>query len=484
MEAGWDDEPPDISKRRGNEILNRLRIALGAALLLTSWGGAIHAKSLKIDGYRPIWFDLGQSNEYGSKYSGGLGTYTAKHRPMAIYSPKANKTFFVYGGTTDARERHLLAMVSYYDHATGLVPKPTLVHDKEGVTDPHDNPSLGMDDQGYLWVFVSGRARNRMGYVYRSVKPYEIDDFERLSKEEFTYPQPVWIPEKGFVFTFTRYTNGRELYWNTYDAKRDSWSEVRQLAGMGGHYQITEAKNGKVITAFNMHPDGIVDKRTNLYYLQTTDFGQTWQTIQGETIVPPLTDPHCSARVRDYRSEGRLVYLKDIAFDSEDRPVILYLTSAFHQPGPEGDPRIWTLAHWTGGEWRFHEVTQSTHNYDMGSLYIEADGTWNILAPTEPGPQYHGAGGEVALWTSSNQGINWMKVRNVTHRSDRNHNYVRRPVNAHPDFHAFWADGDPDRFSISYLYFTNRSGTGVWQLPYEMREDFVAPCLLTPVQRK
>ena len=38
--------------------------------------------------------------EYGDKYSGGLGTYTAKHHPLAIYSEEANKTFFVYGGTT------------------------------------------------------------------------------------------------------------------------------------------------------------------------------------------------------------------------------------------------------------------------------------------------------------------------------------------------------------------------------------------------
>ena len=29
------------------------------------------------DGYKGIWFTLGQFSEYGDKYSGGLGTYTA-----------------------------------------------------------------------------------------------------------------------------------------------------------------------------------------------------------------------------------------------------------------------------------------------------------------------------------------------------------------------------------------------------------------------
>src|SRR3546814_873964 len=40
----------------------------------------------KVDGYQGIWFTLGQFSEYGDKYSGGLGTYTAKHIPLAIYS--------------------------------------------------------------------------------------------------------------------------------------------------------------------------------------------------------------------------------------------------------------------------------------------------------------------------------------------------------------------------------------------------------------
>ena len=54
----------------------------------------------KVNGYKGIWFGLNQKYEHGDKYSGALGTYTAKHVPMAIYSPLVDKTFFVYGGTT------------------------------------------------------------------------------------------------------------------------------------------------------------------------------------------------------------------------------------------------------------------------------------------------------------------------------------------------------------------------------------------------
>jgi hypothetical protein len=78
----------------------------------------------KDDGYRGIWFQLGTKTEYGVKYSGGLGTYTVHHIPMAVYCPKVDKTFFVYGGTQKGK-RHLLAMASYYDHATSFPAPPS-----------------------------------------------------------------------------------------------------------------------------------------------------------------------------------------------------------------------------------------------------------------------------------------------------------------------------------------------------------------------
>ncbi|HEX8038501.1 MAG TPA: hypothetical protein VF490_05100, partial [Chryseosolibacter sp.] len=61
-----------------------------------------------VDGYKGIWFTLNQFSAYGDKYSGGLGTYTADHMPMAIYAPAVDKTFFVYGGTTVENDRYLL----------------------------------------------------------------------------------------------------------------------------------------------------------------------------------------------------------------------------------------------------------------------------------------------------------------------------------------------------------------------------------------
>ncbi|HOI50657.1 MAG TPA: BNR-4 repeat-containing protein, partial [Prolixibacteraceae bacterium] len=168
----------------------------------------------RTDGYRGIWFELNQKYPFGDKYSGGLGTYTAHHYPMAVYAEKVAKTFFVYGGTTGENDRYLLCMIGSYDHRRHRVEKPVVVFDKQGVNDPHDNPSLAIDQQGYLWVFVSGRGKVRPGYKYRSVKPYSIDRFEQVTSEEMTYPQP-WLTDQGFLHLFTKYTGVRELYFET-----------------------------------------------------------------------------------------------------------------------------------------------------------------------------------------------------------------------------------------------------------------------------
>ena len=75
-----------------------MKTALSLFFMACWWAGVAHAQAakaapgasattagpnLKDDGYRGIWFTLGQKAEYGDKYSGGLGTYTANHARIA-----------------------------------------------------------------------------------------------------------------------------------------------------------------------------------------------------------------------------------------------------------------------------------------------------------------------------------------------------------------------------------------------------------------
>jgi hypothetical protein len=444
----------------------------------------------KDDGYRGIWFTLGQYTDapygggnvkrfwdYGDKYSGGLGTYTAKHVPIAVYAPAVNKTFFCYGGSKDG-QRYLYNMISYYDHQRDVVPRPTIVHDKGGVNDPHDNSSLALDAEGHLWVYVAGRARARPGFVYRSVKPYDIDRFELISSDEICYPQPHAVPNEGLLELFTKYTGVRELYWNV--RKPDgSRGEDRKLAGMEGHYQTSFCEGPRVITAFNRHPAGSPDRRTDLYYLETRDSGKTWQTAGGQLLETPLVNSDNAALVKSYSKERRLVYLNSITLDNQQNPLILVVTSSDHRPGPQGDPRVWEVLHYRDRQWRVHEVTRSTHNYDTGPIWVEPNGTWRIVGPTERGPQRWGGGGEIAVWTSSDQGETWTK-KPVTSNSARNQSYVRKVIAAPADspFALLWADGHADKLSVSRIYFADRDGRVVRQLPYDMDAQWATPVIV------
>jgi hypothetical protein len=171
------------------------------------------------------------------------------------------------------------------------------------------------------------------------------------------------------------------------------------------------------------------------------------------------------------------VYLKDIRFDKKEKPVILFLTSKGYESGPTNDPRTWTTARWTGRKWQLRPAFVSDNNYDMGSFYIEDDGMWRIIGPTETGPQPYNPGGEMAMWTSKDFGKTWEKVKQLTKDSPRNHTYARRPVNTHPDFYAIWADGHGRKPSQSSFYFCDKRGN-VRVLPREMVEDFMKPKLL------
>ena len=445
----------------------------------------------KDTGYRGIWYmNQPSGDEYVYKYSGGLGTYCAKHKPFAVYCDKVKKTFFCYGGTTTDSNRKLLHMVSYYDHKTGIVPQPTILLDKK-TDDAHDNPVISVDDKGHLWIFSTSHGTSRPSYIHISSKPYDISEFELINaikiedgKEvpmtNFSYMQPWHIKGKGFICFFTRYNYpvDRTICFMT-SADGIKWSKWSRIAAIDkGHYQISAVNQNKAGTAFNFHPEGKgLNWRTNLYYVETADFGKTWQSADGKELALPLTNIENRALVHDYRKEGLNVYLKDIRLDKGENPVILFITSKGYESGPKNDPRTWTTARWTGREWQIKKAFVSDNNYDMGSLYIEDDGTWRIIGPTETGPQPYNPGGEMAMWVSEDLGKTWKKVRQLTKNSPYNHTYTRRPVNAHPDFYAIWADGHGRKPSQSSLYFCDKQGN-VRILPREMTKDLEKPELL------
>jgi hypothetical protein len=440
----------------------------------------------RADGFKGIWYMNQPSNdEYVYKYSGGLAVYPANHRPFAIYSKVVDKTFFCFGGTDDANST-LLHSVSYFDHKTKKLANPVILLDKK-TTDAHDNPVISMDDQGYIWIFSTSHGVARPSYIHKSKKPYDIEDFETIKATEivdgkevpfnnFSYFQVYPIKGKGFIALFTKYQKGQRVIGFNTTKDGIHWNEWKVLAHIQeGHYQISTESNGKVGVAFDYHPKGKgLNYRTNLQYLETSDFGQSWQNLQGQNAQLPLTDANNLAVVYDYASEKLNCYLLDITFDPQLKPAILVISSKGFEAGPGNNPREWTLFRGKQNKWEHHVVTTSDSNYDMGSIYVESDKVLKVVGPTVDGPQAYNPGGEVAMWLSKDGGKTWKKEKQMTKNSTMNHSYVRKPVGARPDFYGIWADGHGRKPSESYLYFTNSKGD-VYQLPRHSTDAMITP---------
>jgi hypothetical protein len=301
----------------------------------------------------------------------------------------------------------------------------------------------------------------------------ELAGGERKPFNNFSYFQVYYVKGKGFFAFFTKYqknSGNRVIGFNT-SKDGEKWSEWQVIAHIDeGHYGISNEHQGLISIAFNYHPEGKgLNYRTNLYCLKTSDFGKTWYSATNKKITLPVTEINNPALVIDYRSKNLNCYLKDLNYDENGNPVILVVSSKGYQSGPANDPRSWEILNYKNG-WNQSMITTSDNNYDMGSLYIESDGTWRIIGPTGSGPQKYNPGGEVEMWHSMDNGNHWEKVKALTSGSPRNHTYVRRPVNAQSDFYGFWADGHGRKPSKSRLYYCNQNGD-VFILPVDMNKE-------------
>lgn len=426
-------------------------------------------------GYRGIWYAIGE----GPKYGGGLGTYPANMVPMACYDAAVDTTWFVYGGTSASSDRDLQIMIGAWRHADGKVERPTTVRDSGGFDDAHANPAMCIGGDGHLYV-VSATRHTFEGRIYRSLRPHDHTAFEVIHRGYMAYPQ-LWYHERtGYVLLHTRYVrsegNQRHLFsMRSKDGR--TWDEPVRYAAFNGHYQNSALlPDGRIVTAFNHHPGG-VDHRTNIYCMATADGGRSWQDLRGGKLELPLTRADNSALVLDAAARKELVYIMDLAFDADGRPVVLYLTARGSQLGKAGDPRSWRILHQAAKGWNERTITTSTHNYDCGTLHVQGR-TWTVIGPTAAGPQAEHTGGEMAFWSSADLGQTW-RPRQVTANSPRNHSYARRPVPSHPGFAAFWADGDAASPSPSDLYVADAKGT-VYRLPRVMTGDRQAPEVVRP----
>lgn len=416
------------------------------SLLEVDTGLTVAATALDAPWFNGAWYRVAASlGPYGSKYAGGLGTYSAKHRPMAIYDVHSETTFFVFGAN-DVPEGALRVMVSSYSHTTDSYAKPTLLLQRPN-SNAHRNPTIEQTPDGHIWVFASAHGDSD-GRIFRSIEPRSVMGFDEVSSAEFTYPQPH-VVRGDLSLVHTRYTAGREIYVS--EVSRDGLLPPRKLIGFGGHYAVTETTDDMIGIAFNRHPGGDVDHRENLYYAwYDPRSGRLFDSDMDR--LPDTLDSHRDAPLVRESPPGERVYLKDLDFTPDGRPVILYVTSPDWRPGPlQNGVRTLRVAEWTGAVWEIHDIGPVDHNYDTGSLRAIQPHGWLLVYPIKGGQFPYGTGGEPI---SSLLDESFRIIASVSIGGDLasvHHSYIRDVRRGTDTFSFFSATGNPFTPSLSRL---------------------------------
>lgn len=420
---------------------------------------------------RGVWYCCGLSKNTlpGHKYvyCGPMATYCNWHRPMAVFVPEVNKTFFVYGCSGNS------PTISLHDHATGQFAHPVVLgSNNDG--DAHRNPTLTVADDGTLFVFYG--AHNDTTHVLRSDAPYDLSRWTHVSdlpEMESSYPQP-WQLKSGELFVSCRHRGvGREGGWCVMTSKDRgvTWQKPVPLIAFEGcnTYAVTIAEEGayprKVHVAWSrlnggteveMQTKDAWARRHQLYYACSEDGGATWMRSDGTTYTLPITE---EAAEKLYDCGERGVWLQDIQLDAGGNPCILFIDAEVATYESQ-----WKFARHVGGGWTFSDITTSDHMYDDGGLVILADDDFRVYAPTTA-VQPLEDGGEIEEWRSADGGQTWSNTQHLTEGSTLSHNNVKVVYGHHKgqgDFRILWSYGDsnypPETEDVRLFFYGERTG--------------------------
>lgn len=409
--------------------------------------------------YVGIWFE--QLFENGtSKYSGGMATYSEKHRPIAIYNKTFHKTYFVFGGSNFYSGK-LQVTIGYYDHHLNKFSEPEIVWEKETL-DPHENASISIDNDGFIYVFANAHGNRGEARVFKSVVPGEIYQFETIypylsetgeSLSQFSYLQVWYDKVHGFLGVFTRYGFGTKrtlCFARSLDGR--NWVDFKVLSTINeGSYHISTYQNNILYVAFDQHPPNEngpgIDSRSNLYLIYSSDQGKSWSSFESEeNITSPINKIDNNALVFDTHTSNFNLHLKDIITDKFNRPVVL-----FSENERTTNVCNWYLAEWSGGFRKKHLIGITDHPFDMGAMSRNQD---ELTILCSMGFESGDCGGNLRKIELD---LTNYRITGIREYEQKFSNYQKAVVNGLPDFEFFWCTGDPNGYSEVPLFYMNNS---------------------------
>jgi len=287
--------------------------------------------------------------------------------------------------------------------------------------DYHGNPSILIDQKGFLHVFYGGHNKH-MRYS-RSQKPLSNSDWQDLTYHipytESTYPQ-LFEMSDGTIYCFYRRKTHRGN-WSciTTQDNGETWSEeVHILDGKsppGNGWYASFAKDPNqdhlhLLFLWHASKDDLPHSRRNLYYMQMEHSSGKWTGIENEKLNTPLSFEEANKKVKIFDSKNKYSSIPQLWLAVDGHPVGLNRIS-------DRDGVITRHLHvWTGESWRTQKVPIDV-----------------ILKPTKKEwVGFRSRDGIVQKFTSIDKGANWTH-KEIILQTDGEQNLNALFADAHQD---------------------------------------------------
>jgi hypothetical protein len=378
-------------------------------------------------------------------------TESRGHNPQAItaynfgpqiyyYSGTYDRTYFLWmqrGGTGYSIEN----MVLYYDHDTEVLSESYGVSPGiPGATDCHAHGSLIVADDGHI-IVVHERLRNTSSsghngnyQIKRSVNPEDPSAGFTLVHETGSgncYPH-IWKTANGDLFVSSRY--GSDYYYDHYRImfykSTDNgltWNTGNIVVNFGTarnywayHARITQSDSDGINLAVNRCDRDPGYGYPDCYYLNSED-GETWTNIDGsftKNIITdgPLTcdemDSHCL--VQHLPGNNEVTSLGSGCFSPSGNIYFIDCESWRNNP----DPADWYLRYWEDDEWKKVTIPHNDKFMWIYGIHSFSDEEFDIYI------EYYGTPiHEIQRWKTTDRGLTWNVVEEITSGSAYDHRY-------------------------------------------------------------
>ncbi len=268
--------------------------------------------------------------------------------------------------------------IQKFDKKTQLLSEPFLIGN---TYDNHGNPTIQIDDNGYIYVMYGGHANEI--FLATTIAPYDISNWKKetitIDNMILTYPVFMVISDKLFLLLRTQEGGGKGdvLFFMSKDINSVEWKRKALFCGnhdkwvknheilyrMDGYnrfYANMSYSNGRIHISFQ-NLEYVPQRYSNVDegglnsccvgYIYSDDFGDTWKNFTGRELVKYPAIPSDLDLVNGYPEpvDDKPQYFTSNLNIFDHSPVLMY-----HEMTKNTSELV--ISRLEGGKWNKHYI--------------------------------------------------------------------------------------------------------------------------------